>query len=289
MTSWKKLKKKLISEFKTEINNAVLHAQLAKRRRSPNESARQYIGAMQEIASQECVEEEALIEHIIDGIQDDEINKTVLYGARSLYDMRKQLELYDRRKEKLTEHKKQVNKKEMENKKDKYTKSNKIRCYGCGSLDHSFKNCTTKEKGVKCFNRNNFGHIATACQEQKKPRRKASGVNCVKSVDEKYFTVNINNISCQALLDTGSDVNIIRQDTYKKIGQPKLQQTTRLFTEFRNATTKPSGTFAADIVVGDDRFRTNVFVVPSTFIEAEIILGHELLKDVLVVIQRGLI
>lgn len=242
---------------------------------------------MQEIASHVCVEDDALIEHIIDGIQDDEINKTMLYGAQTLHEIRKQLELYDKRKEKMRENKRPTGKKEIEKKKDNYTKSGKVHSKGCESPDHSFKNCTTKEKDLKCFNCNNFGHIAPDCPEEKKPQRKAAEVNCIKSVDEKFLKVNINNRNCRALLDTGSDVSVMRRDAHEKVGRPKLQKTTRLFTGFGNAMTKPLGAFATDIVVGNDRFPTDIFVVPSASMQAEVILSHDFLTNMEVVIRGG--
>lgn len=37
---------------------------------------------MQEIADQGCIEKDALIQYIVDGIPDEEGNKTLLYEAR---------------------------------------------------------------------------------------------------------------------------------------------------------------------------------------------------------------
>jgi len=68
--SWKVLKRKLIREFKTDLNSALVHKELAKKR--PGESERQYVYAMQKIASQGRIEIEALIQHIIEGVVDDE-------------------------------------------------------------------------------------------------------------------------------------------------------------------------------------------------------------------------
>ncbi|KAK2577787.1 hypothetical protein KPH14_000942, partial [Odynerus spinipes] len=53
---------------------------------------------MSTIASQGDVEEEAVIQYVIDGIQDDEAAKTILYSASTI--SRKNLERYDRMKEK---------------------------------------------------------------------------------------------------------------------------------------------------------------------------------------------
>ncbi|KYM97832.1 hypothetical protein ALC62_11471 [Cyphomyrmex costatus] len=35
------------------------------------------------------------------------------------------------------------------------------RCFSCGSKDHVSLNCPTKEKGVKCFGCNEYGHVAS--------------------------------------------------------------------------------------------------------------------------------
>jgi len=63
--SWKVLKRKLIREFKTDLNSVLVHKE---RKRRPGESGRQYVYAMQEIASQGCIKTEVLIQHIIESV-----------------------------------------------------------------------------------------------------------------------------------------------------------------------------------------------------------------------------
>ncbi|KOC59903.1 hypothetical protein WH47_10545, partial [Habropoda laboriosa] len=168
-------------EFKTKVNNAVIHEQLAKRKRLSNESARQcihtyicmYAGAMQEIVSQGHIEDGALIEHTINGLQGDEMNKTLLYDATTLHGIKKRLELYDTRKEKAVDNKRYSNKKKTRkpNKGLVQREGKKPHCYGCGRANHVYQNCTNKAKGLKCFECNNFGHIAPKCPETEKLRK----------------------------------------------------------------------------------------------------------------------
>lgn len=80
ITMWKAIKKRLLNEFQTKYNSATVYAQLIKRKRQPNKTLRQYAHTMQTIASQGDVEEEALIQYIIDGILDEESNKSILSG-----------------------------------------------------------------------------------------------------------------------------------------------------------------------------------------------------------------
>lgn len=79
VTSWNTLKRRLIREFSIDLNRADVHSQLFKRRMKADENSRQYIYAMQEIASQGYIEEDALIQYIIDGVSDDETSKTTTH------------------------------------------------------------------------------------------------------------------------------------------------------------------------------------------------------------------
>ena len=55
---------------------------------------------MQEVASQGVLEEMALVQYVIDGIEDEETNKTILYSARCIRELKKNLEIYDRMRKK---------------------------------------------------------------------------------------------------------------------------------------------------------------------------------------------
>ncbi|XP_078051386.1 uncharacterized protein LOC144477531, partial [Augochlora pura] len=289
LTSWKILKKRLKHEFETEVNSAIVHAQLAKRKRRQNESARQYIGALQEIASQGNVEDEALIEHIINGIQDEEMNKTMLYGACSLHEMRKRLELFDRRKEKMMENKKPfIKKAEIEKKKMPHGKYGKTHCYGCGSIDHEHSNCSDKAKGLKCFNCNNFGHIAPNCPDGKKSKQSVAKVNSIQC-NGGELKVSIDNVTCGALVDTGSEVSLIRKDLFDKIGKVRLNKTSRTLTGFGNARIIPIGRFDAKLVIDGDEHITSMLVVPRESMTSEVILGRDFLNRVELCMNKGVI
>ncbi|KAG7196835.1 hypothetical protein KM043_017596 [Ampulex compressa] len=288
LMSWKTLKGRLLREFKTEVNSAVVHAELARRKRRSNESARQYIGAMQEIANQCDVEEEAIIEHIINGISDEEDNKTMLYGAQSLYELRKCIERYDRRKEKRNDSTRRFNRKETEQKRGKPGKIKRSHCYGCGSIEHDHLNCPNKEKGPKCFNCNSFGHIATICPE-KKTKQSIAKVNCVGSYSNESVSIKVDNVRCAALVDTGSDVSLIRQDIYQKTNNEELCQTSRVLTRFGKAQVVPIGRFNAKVLIDEYEYTIGMLVVPQGVMTSEVILGHDFLAKVKFCSDKGTI
>jgi len=296
VTSWSVLKRKLKKEFKVKLNSALIHSQLYRCKRQPGESSRQYIYAMLEIAEQGYIEEDALIQYIVEGLPDEDSNKTSLYEACTISELKKKLEVYDRLKERIQKKKtpmKKDNPKAGKDARKEHKASNKSsdkkHCFNCGSSEHDVKNCTDADKGPKCFKCNCFGHIASKCNAKTNSSLETTPatVSCVNSVDDEFIMVDIKGRKSRALLDTGSPVSLIRNDVYSSIGEPKLNRTTQVLTGLGNATTKPSGTFLLKLHIGNDSYEIKAFVVPTNSMTSELILGRDFLEDTEVVIKRG--
>jgi len=293
-----KLKRRLKREFKTELNSAVIHSVLYKRRRQSNESSRQYIYAMQEIADQDHIEEDALVQYIIDGVQDDDTNKTILYSAKSIRELKKCFEIYDRIKERgqrrkttakkdsTKDHTKDVTK--TRPKTDAKQPTTTKHCFNCGSPEHDVKNCTNADKGPKCFKCNDYGHIAIKCSKVQRQSETAVTVNCVSGVDNKFVSINVTGSEYHALVDTGSDVSLMRNNMYEKIGEPKLNDTTRLFTGLGNVSARPHGIFRLRFFLQEgSAYEVEVYVVPTRSMTTQLILGRDFLANTDVTIRKG--
>lgn len=249
VTSWNTLKRRLIREFSVKLNSADVHSQLFKRRLRSDKSSRQYIYAMQEIADQGYIEEDALIQYIIDGVPDDEASKTVLYNSQTIRELKKNFEIYDHMKEKGQRKKtgkKSHAKVDTRDAKGTQSKSSskqtdKKHCFNCGSTEHEVKECTNTNKGPKCFKCSQFGHIASKCSQEEKKESKTIAVNWLTSVDDKCVPVNVAGSRYSALIDTGSDANLMREDVYEKIGKPGMSGTTRTLTGLGNISIQPKG------------------------------------------------
>lgn len=72
-----------------------MHKELARARKQNDESYHEYMYRMMEITSHADIELEAKIQYIIEGIPDESLNKTILYGAQSIIDLRKLLMQYE--------------------------------------------------------------------------------------------------------------------------------------------------------------------------------------------------
>lgn len=153
---------------------------------------------MQETSYQGYVEEDIFIQYIIDGVQDDDHNKRILYNARTIRELKKCFEGYDRVK-KRRQRRKAGTKKD----KDSAKNATKVRskqgakttdkkdCFTCGSVEHD-GSCTDADKGLKCFKCNDYRHIASKCPKTPQQREMSmSAVNCVSSTSDKFIPINI--------------------------------------------------------------------------------------------------
>lgn len=288
ITSWAEFKRRMIREFEVEVNSAVIHAQLSQRKRQVTETPRQYVYAMQTIANQGYIKNDAVIQYIIDGIPDAEANKQILYNARTITELKKSLEIYDRMQErsgkKKPATKSDVSKNKKEDKDSKQSTTKKLRCFACGSAEHEVKQCPHKEKGPKCFKCNQFGHIASKCDN--KSDKKEDKVNCVTSNDDMIL-VQINESQVPALLDTGSYKTLLREDEYRKIGNPMLRPTERVFKGFGNAQSREIGVFDAELRIDGETYRNAVYVVPTEATDSRMILGKDLQRQIDINIRGG--
>ncbi|KAJ0175220.1 hypothetical protein K1T71_009361 [Dendrolimus kikuchii] len=89
------LKNALLDEIGPKMNNATIHKKVTSRKMKNSETFQQYFLIMKEMA----FHGNALIEYVIDGIRDSEINKAILYGATDIKQFRKKLEVYAQIKE----------------------------------------------------------------------------------------------------------------------------------------------------------------------------------------------
>ncbi|XP_041969322.1 uncharacterized protein LOC121726157 [Aricia agestis] len=206
------LKKALKEEFGPKINSAVVHKKLASRKMKNDETYQQYFLSMKELALHGKVEDAALIEYVIDGIRDLDTNKGILYGASDIKEFRKKLEIYSEFRKKISNKPANFTSDVQPSRNTSFGKKNRVhRCYNCGDVDHVSSNCS---KGVKCFKCNDFGHKATECSKPAKTLNIQS-----KNDDEKvpYKKIKINGQDALALIDTGSDINLITKSQFEKI------------------------------------------------------------------------
>ncbi|UYV80729.1 hypothetical protein LAZ67_19001549 [Cordylochernes scorpioides] len=93
-STWPDLKDAITNEFDNPIDSRNIHILLTKRKKQQFESYYEYFLNMIELGSQGNLEEAVIIQYVIDGIPDQEFNKSILYGSTSYSDFKIKLKNY---------------------------------------------------------------------------------------------------------------------------------------------------------------------------------------------------
>lgn len=302
--NWKTLKAMLKDEFSTKIDSALLHQMLSERTMKKGEKLQEYYLVMKELAARGTIEDEALIRYIIHDIQDDERNKTILYGTKKLRDFKERLRAYEEIREanqtqaaknirgKTATAKKASPAQESLKKSEVQTKT--ARCYNCGSVGHASKDCKSKGLGPKCFKCNQFGQrsfecVAKAENKQTNNDKSATAVNSISVTlnDDICKEVIIGDLRVRACLDTGSRVTFISEKIYRELKEPTLSNAQLSLVGFGQAEVKPLEYFQTAIKIDDEEFSVEIYIVPNSAMTLDMIIGRDVLLQANVTITKG--
>ncbi|XP_039232596.1 uncharacterized protein LOC120322014 [Drosophila yakuba] len=238
---------------------------------------------MKEVASRGSVDNSALMQYVIDGINDLSVNKSILYNAKEMKELKEKLKWYEKIRSKCGKSKNYDEKfkhpipKDAGAQKDSVMQK-KLHCYNCGEVGHTSNQCANRSNGRKSFNCNNFGHISKDCPESKK-ETVANPSNTRKVSEDKLSMLKeiyMKQKKFKALLDTGSKYNIISETTYLKLNKPKLSAANIFLAGFgNNNKVKPFGSFKEEFEDDSQKFQENFLVVSSDFLDVDVVLVAE--------------
>jgi len=147
-------------------------------------------------------------------------------------------------------------------------------------------NCPTRAEGPKCFQCGKRGHIAAKC---------AAKQNAVRSVEarvsekcDKYVkSVDIGNCKLIALIDTGSDICLIRASMYIRLGCPRLELKEIRFRGVGSTNNSTMGKFNTELTIDNHTYPVLLRVVQNTLIGQDLLIGTDFLNLVELSIETG--
>lgn len=291
--TWDELKQSLRAEFSKAVNSHTVHKQLAQRKKREDESYHEYMYSMLDIAAQVSMEAVAVMQYVIDGIRDDELSKTMLYGAKNIKEFKDRLTQYGKMRERQAANPR--TKKETERDETRINKqpvrsgssthpTKTVRCYYCGDKRHKSDECPTKDRGMKCFKCEDYGHVAAKCPKS----TGAARTNAVTSKRRQACkSVTIGTQQINALIDSGSDLSLMRAATYIGIGAPSLSSDKIEFRGVGSNENVTLGSCSIKVKIDEDEYNVFFHVVSDTLIPHDIIIGYDFLESVDVCMRSG--
>ena len=150
-------------------------------------------------------------------------------------------------------------------------KEQKFICSACGG-QHLKKYCFFKDK--ICFNCGRIGHRSSHCMlKQKKGTKRDFKTNvnvvltkkCIQNGPRrKYLNVKINGQTVKLLLYSGSDISVISEQTWKKIGCPELRRTNKIAKGVSGKRLKFIGELICDVSFIGKIHKSKVYILPGS-------------------------
>lgn len=156
LKSWDRLKAALLEEIGETLPASEIHRLLRNRRKRQNETYREYLYSLMEIGKPIKLDD-----YFVEGIPNSRINKSILYQAKSIEQIKEQIKIYEKIHSSSSKENKKLNASEVKEEKD--SGARKKSCFKCGSPEHLAKDCG--EKQFKCFKCQGAVHRAAECKE----------------------------------------------------------------------------------------------------------------------------
>lgn len=225
-------------------------------------------------------------------VPDDETNKSVLYGAMTIKELKKRFLHYETQTNRSVKTK-PAKGQAMDKHKCVSQAELTERYFNCRSKSHLSKDCPDKEKGSKCFGCGNFGNVASNCTNKEifkksENAKSRAHVDMVKSSDKKiYKTVIICGRDVTTVIDSGSDLHLVRASLYEQLNAPKLNSVTIPFDGVESENNRTVGRFEADIIVDELPLSLIFDVIPNDLVNHDLIIGDELSDHAEIKLKNG--
>ncbi|KAI5645228.1 hypothetical protein NE865_02776 [Phthorimaea operculella] len=270
--TWDELAEEILKEFPSTWDTKTVHELMSARTKKPSERCLDYLLVMKEMGKRGKLADYVVIKYIVDGIIDDESNKVMLYGIRTYTELKEKLKIYELVK----------------------SKQNGMKRTMFGSVGETCRS-VGEDGGVERTNECDGDMTAmermtltddSSHQIMKINRREIQEIE-QKTKERRLKKIMLNGKETTALMDSGSDVNLIRQDVYDELKTPKYDDGVVL-TGLGSAKVNSCGHCDVNLTIDGRDFGTETFyIVPRDAMPYRAIVGSEFLRTVFVVMDEG--
>ncbi|GFU42784.1 retrovirus-related Pol polyprotein from transposon 412 [Trichonephila clavipes] len=298
LNTYESFKKALIEEFSDSVTSIEIHHELEKKKMYKTETLMQYFNSMRKLANR-CdskIDEASIIQYVINGIDRPRSYKIILYGATLFSEFKQKLRTYETVIKNMGIHNsnspnfrhsyesrgREFNQQSFQRKPTRFNVSdaakNPQRCFNCNDIGHQSKSCPNHSRGPRCLSCNLYGHKSFECRRANLNNTSTppSGVNAVHELPSPinmFKDVTIFGRKLNGLVDTGSNLTLLRNSIYVNIDAPPLKQTNTLLTGFGFSRINVIGTFDSEITIDDQIFPVTISVVPNSCTNYDLIIG----------------
>lgn len=268
-----------------------------------DETFHEYVHEKVILGNRVPIEADEMIDHVIDGIPDnvlrDQAHIQRFTRMESLLEAFEAVTLRDHRPDRrnnrsaVSERDGTANRSERDsnNNSERKRAPSVKRCFNCGIRDHVSADCPSKSLGTKCFKCGEFGHIAAKCSKKGDALKSSCVVEHSSRKKGKKYTksVQIDGVKIEALIDTGSDISLMRADEYVKMGSPRFRTTGTRFSGIGSDEIATLGEFQARITIDEHSYPILIRVVSDTVSRQKLLIGTDFLDTVEINSKRGTI
>ncbi|XP_076398062.1 uncharacterized protein LOC143266361 [Megachile rotundata] len=161
------------------------------------------------------------------------------------------------------------------------------RCINCGDQGHLTSECPSQGKGRKCFQCNEFGHISRECPTKKEAIAKNVLTVTARGKGKYRKDIRVNGCAALAVLDTGSDISLIRKTVYMSIGAPPLTNEVMRLRGVGSDEYLTLGKFDGEIEIDGERRGVTLHVVEDALLKCGVLLGFDFITTAEWIIKNG--
>ncbi|CAG4942267.1 unnamed protein product [Colias eurytheme] len=276
--SYDELKTALQKEFPDTANTKEMHEVMSSRKKQKNESYYEYMLIMKELGRRAKFPDYVSVQYIIDGISDHEPNKSILYGANSYATLKEKLSLYEKMKAKM--------KNNVQEFKDNVNR--RVNQHSRGSSGYSAGGAVSQATSSA----NRTANVNVTRSSDSRDSHDSQTSNEYKIVNKQevpttkpMIMVKIKDLNVNALIDSGSDVNLMTYDCFTALQTKKYDENLSL-TGLGRMKVNSLGKVFVNITIDGRDFQNVLFhIVNKDVIPFPMILGQELLNKITMIMS----